>query len=73
MNAAPPKSIFKSKTAFAGAITAVTGVLGTFWPDIGKFVADHASAILLVAGAAQILLRKYSHGSVVLFPDTDGL
>ncbi|MDB6117754.1 MAG: hypothetical protein JWO08_1535 [Verrucomicrobiaceae bacterium] len=69
----PAKSIFKSKTAFAGAITAVTGAIGTLRPEAGQWIASHASVLLLTAGLLQILLRKVSHGQVILFPETDGL
>ena len=69
----PPQAHFQANTAFAGAITAVTGALGTLWPEAGQWIAAHASVLLLTAGLLQILLRKVSHGQVILFPETDGL
>ena len=63
------KSIFKSKTAFASAVTIVAGALGTYSPDVQKFLADNASTILLALGAANFALRLISRGRVVLFND----
>ena len=63
----PAKSIFKSKTAFAGAIAAVAGSIGTFAPDAAPLVAQYASAILLVSGIVQVVLRLVSRGRVTLY------
>ena len=65
----PSKSIFASKTAFAGALSAVAGALGTFVPEAAPFIAQHASTILLCAGLVQMVLRVASKGRVTLFPD----
>jgi hypothetical protein len=67
----PPKSIFKSKTSFANAILALVGALGTISPEANKFIATHASTILLIAGGANIGLRFVTNGRVVLFANTD--
>ena len=63
------KSIFKSKTAFAGALSAVAGALGTFAPDIAPNIAQNASIILMVAGVLQVVLRMVTKGRIVLFAD----
>ncbi len=65
-----PKSIFKSKTAFAQALLAVAGVVGTILPDASQFIASHANIILIGAGVAGVVLRLITKGRVVLF-DTD--
>lgn len=66
---AKPKSIFKSKTAFAGALSAVAGAIGTFAPDLAPAIAQHASIILMVAGVVQVVLRMVSKGRITLFAD----
>ena len=63
------KSIFKSKTAFAGALSAVAGALGTFAPDIAPNIAAHASVILMVAGVLQVALRFVTKGRITLFAE----
>ena len=63
------KSIFTSKTAFAGALSAVAGALGTFVPEAAPFLAEHASTILLCAGLVQMALRFATKGRVTLFPE----
>ena len=65
----PPKSIFKSKTAFAGALSAVAGAVGTFAPDLAPAIAANASAILLAAGLLQIILRFVPKGRITLFAE----
>jgi len=64
-----PKSIFKSKTAFASAITIVAGALGSFNPQVNEFLATNASTILLALGAVNMVLRLVSRGRVVLFAE----
>lgn len=63
----PTKTIFKSKMALAGAISAVAGAVGTFVPDAAPLVAQYASAILLVSGLVQIALRLVTSGRVTLY------
>ena len=63
------KSIFKSKTAFAGALSAVAGAIGTFAPDLAPAIAQHASIILMVAGVLQVVLRMVTKGRVLLFDE----
>ena len=63
------KSIFKSKTAFAGALSAVAGALGTFAPDAAPWLAQSATVILMVAGVLQVVLRMVTKGRIVLFAD----
>ena len=67
----PPKSIFKSKTAFAQGLIAIAGALGTIYPEANQFIAANASTILLLSGVAGVLLRLVSKGRVVLFASTD--
>ena len=70
MNEKPvSKSIFKSKTAFAGALSAVAGSVGTFAPDLAPAIAQHASVILMVAGVVQVALRMVTKGRISLFAD----
>lgn len=64
-----PKSIFKSKTAFAQFLMAAAGALGTFIPDFGRVLSEHANTILLVAGAVGVVLRMATKGRVVLFAE----
>ena len=63
------KSIFTSKTAFAGALSAVAGALGTFVPEASPFIAQHASTILLCSGLVHMALRFATKGRVTLFPE----
>lgn len=65
----PPKSIFKSKTAFAQFLVAAAGAVGTFVPEANQFIATHANTILLVSGALGVALRMVTKGRVVLFSD----
>ncbi len=65
----PPKSIFKSKTAVASALTFVAGLFGTLVPGAGEYLAQHASTILLGMGVVNFGLRLVSRGRVVLFAD----
>jgi hypothetical protein len=60
------KSIFKSKTALAAAITALTGAIGTISPTVGQVVQANASLILVAVGAANIALRFVTKGKVSL-------
>lgn len=66
---AKPKSIFKSKTAWAGALSAVAGALGTFAPDLAPLMAKNADVILLVAGVLQVVLRLVTKGRISLFSE----
>ena len=65
------KSIFKSKTAFAGVLVAVAGAVGSFAPGFAPWIADHADLVLMAAGILQVGLRMVTKGSVVLFSDAD--
>lgn len=65
----PAKSVFKSKTAVASAITIVAGMFGTLLPEANAFIAQHASTILLGLGAINLVLRLVSRGRVVLFTE----
>ena len=64
------KSVFKSKTAFAGALATMAGALGTFAPDLAPNIAANASVILMVAGVLQVILRVVTKGRVVLFDES---
>jgi len=63
------KSIFKSKTAIASALTFLAGTFGSLFPEANQFLASNASAILLVLGILNIGLRFATKGRVVLFAD----
>lgn len=63
----PPKSVFKSKTALAGALVAVAGALGTLSEPVSAFLASHASGILVVLGFVHIGLRFVTKGRINLF------
>jgi hypothetical protein len=65
----PPKSIFKSRTAIAAAITFLAGMFGTLLPGANEFIAANASAILLGLGLVNLGLRLVTRGRVVLFTD----
>lgn len=65
----PPKSILKSKSALAGAITAIVGALGSFSPGASEFVTTHANTILMGVGLLNIILRAVTRGRVVLFAE----
>jgi hypothetical protein len=65
----PPKSIFKSKTAFAGSVATVSGALGTFFPSAVPFVTANAPAILMLSGALAVIIRFATKGRVVLFAE----
>ncbi len=67
-----PKSIFKSKTALAGALVAIAGALGTQFPDADQWIAANANVILLVVGLASIALRKITKDKVVVFGNERG-
>ena len=63
------KPIFKSKTALAGVLTAVAGLVGDSFPQVGEFIAANANTILIGLGIAAVVLRKVTSGRVLLFPD----
>ena len=63
----PPKSIFKSKSAFAGALSTLVGAAGTFIPDIGQILSNHANTILMGADVINVILQAVSHGLISLF------
>ena len=68
--APPPKSIFKSKIALAGALTAIAGAVGNFYPELQTVLATHATTILLAVGLINVALRLVTKGRVVLVADT---
>ena len=70
-DATPPKFIFKSKIVIAGLLTTAAGALGTFSPEASTFLATHASTILLVVGALNVILRLITKGRVVLYADSN--
>lgn len=63
------KSIFKSKTALASALTVIAGALGTFSPQANIFLSKNASTILLGLGTLNLALRLVTRGRIVLFAD----
>lgn len=63
------KSIFKSKTILAAALTSIAGAIGSVFPDANQFLANNASSILLVLGALNLVLRLVTHGRIVLYRD----
>lgn len=62
------KSIFKSKTAAFGFITAVAGAVSYFHPSVGEFVAANAEGILIGLGFVSFVLRLATSEKVELFP-----
>jgi hypothetical protein len=65
------KSIFRSKSVFAGALVALAGALGTFAPDFAPWLAAHADVVLMGAGILQVGLRILTKGRVTLFAESD--
>ena len=63
-----PKSIFKSRTALLAFLTALAGVVGCISDGAGQFIRDHAAAILLLIGMANVWLRRITHGQVTFLP-----
>ena len=63
----PPRSVFKSKTALAQYVLASAGALAAFVPNAVPYVSDHAGAIMMIAAVANIAIRHFTHGKVVLF------
>jgi hypothetical protein len=66
-----PKSIFKSKSGIASMLIGISGVLGTYSDDVAKFLADNASLINISIGLIGFILRKVTHGKVVLWDSSD--
>ena len=62
------KSIFTSKTAAAAFITAAGGLVATFTPSVGEFVATNAGTILIGLGALNFGLRLITKSKISLFP-----
>jgi hypothetical protein len=62
------KSIFKSKTAAFGFITAVAGALSFFLPKVGEFVSTNSEGILIALGFVSFALRLATSEKVSLFP-----
>lgn len=67
----PPKPLFKSRTALLGLLTSLAGIVGASNESAGRFLSDHAALILGVLGLVSIILRRITHGRVVLIPDSD--
>jgi len=63
------KSVFKSKTAAAAFITTAAGLVATFVPSAGEFVASNAGTILIGLGAVNFVLRLVTKSKVSLFPE----
>ncbi len=64
-----PKPLLKSKTALLGLLTSLAGLIGASNEDTGAFLSAHASIILGIIGIVSIILRRITHGRVVLIPD----
>lgn len=64
-----PKPLFKSRTALLGLLTTVAAIVGASHPPTGAFLRDHAELILGVLGVVSIILRRVTHGKVVLIPE----
>jgi len=62
----PVRSIFATKTAACSYLVAMLGV----WPDGSAWVSAHAQLVLLGLAAVQLLLRRITHGRVVLVADS---
>jgi len=60
------KPLFKSRTALLGLLTTVAGIAGASHAPTGAFLRDHAELILGLLGVLSIILRRVTHGRVVL-------
>ena len=65
------KTIFKSKTAAFGFITAVAGAVSFFHPEVGEFVANQSESILVGIGIISFALRLATSEKVSLFPSAE--
>jgi len=65
----PAKSLFRSKTAFAQALIATAGALGSISPGASTYIQANANTILLLSGILGLLLRLITRDRVVLFAD----
>ena len=65
------KSIFKSKSVFAGFLVTLAGAFGSFAPDLAPWLAAHADVVLMAAGILQVGLRMVTKGGVTLFGESD--
>lgn len=63
------KPLFKSKTVAAAFITTLAGVVASFIPSVGEFVAENAPGILLTLGGLNFALRLVTKEKISLFPD----
>lgn len=64
------KSIFKSKTAAAAFATTAIGLIATFVPEAGTYVAENAGVILTGLGMLNFVLRAVTSSKVSLFPQS---
>ena len=63
------KSIFASKTATAAFITTAAGLVSTFIPSVGEFVAANSGTILVGLGVLNFGLRLVTKSKISLFPE----
>lgn len=62
------KTIFTSKTAALALVTTLTGVGGTFIPEVNEWVAQNSAVILSILGVVSLGLRLITKDKVTLFP-----
>lgn len=63
------KSIFKSKTALLGLITAACGAFSFVSEDLQSWISAHSPELLIGLGTLSIALRRITKGRVQFFPD----
>lgn len=58
------KNPLKSKSVFAGLLTAVVGVLSAIVPEVGAKAAEYSPTILMVLGVVMVVLRSVTSGKI---------
>lgn len=62
------KSIFSSKTVALSFLTTVAGIVSTFVPNVGEWVAANSGTLLAGLGVLSFVLRLVTKDKVSLFP-----
>jgi len=64
---AEQKSIFESRTAALAGVTMLAGLVALRWPAVGQWVAENSPELLILLGAANVVLRLVTRDSVRLW------